>query len=271
MAYNKQGCELTPEALLTDFVEQRLGGDIDNLKDFELGKLYKDNVYGCPNRNFDSDDTNLMRAIYCLVFKDAWHELSMQTLESGRFRGDTINTYSSLFGRPWNKPDKFVEKWKPDEEFVAKRNSFNITCYTIGNMMVLPNKSVNGWTLNTHRGCHDQWHDYADRFLVELHKNLTYQQDADLDLQELIDANGKEFQCFYGQDGWKNFIDKNLLSYYVNEGYVPKLTSKGYVYWRGGYTNRDRFLEEANRYIDFASSIIHNRANRMIEILKIKI
>lgn len=125
--------------------------------------------------------------------------------------------------------------------------------------------------MRTHRGCHDQWHDYADRFLVELHKNLTRQENADLDLQELIDANETDFDGYYGQEGWKHFIDNNLLSYYVIDDYVPILTSKGYVYWRGGYTNRNRFLKEADRYIDFATKVIKNRADRIIEILKTKI
>jgi hypothetical protein len=47
--------------------------------------------------------------------------------------------------------------------------------------------------------------------------------------------------------------------------------SKGYTYWRGGYTNRDRFLSECHRYIDNSTEIIHKRAKTMIAILKHKL
>ena len=54
---------MTPVELINSFVAEKLEGDIQRLADFPLGSLRSDKVYGCPNRNFDSDDTELMRAI----------------------------------------------------------------------------------------------------------------------------------------------------------------------------------------------------------------
>lgn len=54
--------------LIKEFVISYLEGDIDKLVDFDLKKLAKDDVYGCPDRKFDADDTNLMRAVYCIAF-----------------------------------------------------------------------------------------------------------------------------------------------------------------------------------------------------------
>ncbi len=192
----------------------------------------------------------------------------MDNLGDGKLRGDTINTYSSLFARPWNKPDHFVEKWHPDEVFLAKRKAFNDTCYTMGNMMVLPDCRIGEWSINKHRGCHDEWHDYEDRFLSALHKVLLNMPNADEDLQELVKLNQDDFLAFYGEEGWRHFIDGNMLEYYVDESYIPVISSKGYVYWRGGYTNRNHFFEECNRYIDFATDVIRSRAKRMIDVLK---
>lgn len=113
---------MTPVELINSFVAEKLEGDIQRLADFPLGSLRNDKVYGCPNRNFDPDDTELMRAFYCVVFGDN-----------------------------------------------------------------------------------------------------------------------------------------------VDDNYKPVVTSKGYTYWRGGYTNRDRFISECHRYIDFSTEIIKDRARRMIE------
>ena len=72
----------------------------------------------------------------------------------------------------------------------------------------------------------------------------------DLDLEELVELNKKDFVPFYGKEGWAKFVEGNLLMDYVDSDSVPVVRSKGYTYWRGGYTNRDRFIAECHRYID---------------------
>ena len=92
--------ELSPRQLLADFVAERLDGDIDRLRDFDLAQLKGDKKYGCPSRSFDCDDTNLSRAVFCLAFGDVYPAMNMATLADGAFRGDTINSYNTLMGRP---------------------------------------------------------------------------------------------------------------------------------------------------------------------------
>lgn len=123
---------MNAKELVAQFIEDYLGGDISRLATFPLGNLRNDKVYGCPGRNFDSDDTELMRAIYCLVFGEVWEGLSMDNLGDGKLRGDTLNTYNTLFSQPWN--EKFAAIWNPDDELKAKMKEFQTTCYTIGNM-----------------------------------------------------------------------------------------------------------------------------------------
>lgn len=90
---------MNPKEFVGQFIEEYLEDDINRLATFPLGNLRNDNVFGCPGRNFDSDDTELMRAIYCLVFDEAWENLSMENLGDGKLRGDTLNTYNTLFSR----------------------------------------------------------------------------------------------------------------------------------------------------------------------------
>ena len=257
---------MNPQELVAQFIKENLEGDIKRLVTFPLGNLRNDNVYGCPGRNFDSDDTELMRAIYCLVFGDVWENLSMVNLGDGKLRGDTLNTYNTLFSQPWN--EKFTAIWNPDDKLKAKMKEFQTICYTIGNMAILPDRRIGEWSINKHRGCHNEWHDYEDRFLAALYKVLIGDPSCDPDLQELVELNKEDFLPFYGKEGWKDFIYGNLLMDYVDGNCEPVVSSKGYTYWRGGYTNRERFYEECHRYIDFSTRVINNRARMMIDKIK---
>ena len=176
---------MKPIELVASFIDEKLGGDIQNLATYALGDLYKDNIFGCPERKFDSDDTELMRAIYCVVFGDTWKNLSMDNLGDGKLRGDTMNTYNTLFAHPWS--NMFTERWNPDEELLEKMKAFQITCYTMGNMAVLPDRRIGDWSINKHRGCHEQWHDYEDRFLAALYQVLMQDPSCDPDLKELVE------------------------------------------------------------------------------------
>ena len=138
-------------------------------------------------------------------------------------------------------------------------------------MAVLPDSRIGEWSINKHRGCHNEWHDYEDRFLDALHKVLTGDPSKDLDLEELVELNKEDFEPFYGKDGWIMFIEGNFLMDYVDSNYVPIVRSKGYTYWRGGYTNRDRYIAECHRYIDESTDIIKNRAKIIIERINFKV
>lgn len=82
---------VTPSELIKSFVQEKLDGDISHLATFPLGNLRNDEVYGCPDRNFDSDDTELMRAIYCVVFGETWKILSMESAVTLDFGGFNIS------------------------------------------------------------------------------------------------------------------------------------------------------------------------------------
>lgn len=84
---------------------------------------------------------------------------------------------------------------------------FQTTCYTIGNMAVLPDRRIGEWSINKHRGCHNEWHDYEDRFLEALYLVLTCDSQRDPDLEELVELNKEDFRPFYGKEGWVKFVE----------------------------------------------------------------
>lgn len=155
-----------PIDIIRSFAEDHLECNLDNLITFDLKKLMKDEVYGCPNRKFDADDTTIMRAIYCVVFGSVWPNLSMDNSGNEKMRGDTMNSSATFFSYPWN--DRFTPIWNPPATLIKKIAEFQTTFHTVGNMTVLPDKRIDEWSINKHRGCHDEWHDYEDRFLYAL-------------------------------------------------------------------------------------------------------
>jgi len=89
--------EQNPFDIIRSFAEDYLESNLDNLISFDLKKLMKDNVYGCPNRKFDADDTTIMRAIYCVVFGSVWPNLTMDNSGNEKMRGDTMNSSATFF------------------------------------------------------------------------------------------------------------------------------------------------------------------------------
>lgn len=82
--------------LIRFFITDYLDGNIERIASFDLHRLKDDERYGKSERWFGCDYTKLMRAIYCVVYGDAWEE----SLETYIFCGDTINTYNTMFGCP---------------------------------------------------------------------------------------------------------------------------------------------------------------------------
>lgn len=260
-----------PKSLIRSFVDKHLDGNIDALATYELSSLKDNKMYGNPRRYYDSDDTELIRAIYCVVFRNAWPDIQ-QNLESYKLRGDTLNTFATMFGkirgnyRPEVHPG--LDQHNPSAEMVKIVEDFYRICWTMGNMTVLPNIYFNNETINKYRGCHDNWHDYEDRFLLGLFLILIDGEPKDKVLVDLIKANEAFFNTYYGIEGWKRFIDLHFLNDYVDENHKPVISSKGYFYWNSWNMTDEQYFEEAKRYCTFATKVIKNRARKMIDLLK---
>ena len=261
------------KSLINNFVEERLQGNLNELVHFDFAQLRGDKKYGvCSGRSFDCDNTNLSKAIYLLVFEDVWDDLSFLSLENGVYRGDTINSFNTTFGKAATiEGFAGLNRFNPDENLQQRVLKFHSLYHTIGNFMVLPNVSVAGHTLNTFRGSYSQWRDYIDKFVGALHLLLTSPQSADNELfHQLISANIKDFEPYYHQDGFELLMDKLLLNDCVNQEGEPKQLFDVVYHWDEQLT-RDEYLRHVNQYLDFSESFIEKRGAKMVEILASKL
>ena len=261
------------KGLINDFVEERLQGNLNELVRFDFAQLRGDNKYGvCSGESFDCDNTNLSRAIYLLVFEDVWSDLSLLSLENGMYRGDTINSFNTTFGKTVATGGfAGLNRFGPDEDLQQRVLKFHSLYHTIGNFMVLPNACVVGHTLNTFRGSYYQWRDYIDKFVEALHLLLTAPQSVDNGLfYQLIAANIKDFEPYYCQEGFELLMDKLLLNDCINQEGRPKQLFDVVYHWDRRLT-RDIYLRPINQYLDFSESFIEKRGAKMVEILASKL
>lgn len=261
------------KSLINNFVEERLQGDFNKLARFDFAQLRGDKKYGvCGGRSFDCDNTILAKAVYLLVFEDVWNDLTFFSLENGMYRGDTINSFNTTFG----KADTMggfagLNRFKPDENLQQRVLKFHSLYHTIGNFVVLPNACSQRHTLNTFRGSYYRWRDYIDKFIVALHLLLTDSQPVNNEqFYKLIAANIKDFEPYYHQEGFELLMNKLLLNDCINQDGVPKQLFDVVYHWDKQLT-RELYLIHVNKYLDFSESFIEKRGAKMVHILASKL
>lgn len=85
--------------LIKDFANDYLDGDINKLVTFDIKQLQGNKKYGgCNGSSFDSDNTNIVRAVLAVVFENVWPDLDEDSITRMDYRGDTINTFNTMFG-----------------------------------------------------------------------------------------------------------------------------------------------------------------------------
>ncbi len=257
--------------LLQDFIREKLNGTLENIRTFNIKTLRGDDKFGCPGRYFDCDDTEIMRAIYVVLWGDALPDLSMDTLgNTGKYRGDTMNSFHTMFGRETPEKPGFyagLEKYHPSDEIRERVREFgNKYCSTIGNFVVLPNLYVRDTTLNFYRGT-NQWRDFFDRFLIQLKNVLCDCGEKDLMLDELVKANAFCFDKFKGDEGFQSLERILLLEDYCNcsKGYAPKLIFPMNYHWKNP-ADAETYFRDVVSYLEEAERIISSR-NRAIQDL----
>jgi hypothetical protein len=132
---------LEPYNLIKDFIDEKLHGNLQDLVFFDFAQLRGDRKYGTCGRPFDCDNTNLARAVYCIVFNDVWKDMNWNTLNAGKYRGDTINSFNTLFGKPAADGSYVgLNRFAPDANLLSRVQRFHSQYHTIGNMMVYPSQ-----------------------------------------------------------------------------------------------------------------------------------
>ena len=262
--------ERQAEQLIKDFVTEFLADDWEQFKYFDMNSLKTSEKFGCPGRNFDCDDSNLMRAVYVVLWGKDFPYLNMHNFGYRKqYRGDTMNTFNTMFGRESEEKTGFfagLEKYAPSDELREKVRQFDKLCRNIGNYVILPNYFARNTSLNCYRGT-NEWHDFFDRFGIEIHKVLTGFEQQDEVLQELVKVNNFAFQNFQGEDGFRKFSQILLLDDYCdNSGKPLEIFAMNY-HWRNEH-DPEQYFHDAEIYLEKTEKIIRSRADKMISMLK---
>ena len=263
----------TPDALglVRKFVAEELGGNLDDLAEFDLATLEGHPLYGSPGRTFDTDDGNLVRALFDVLYADALPGLSLATLGTGRaYRGDTLNTFHTLFGRPIpDQPGRFagLERYHPSDDLRARAAAFHRTYHTLGNLAPLPNRSLGRLTFNTYRGTHPQWRDAFPAFLENLRLALLDDPAADATLGQLVEFNAEAFREFRAPDGLARFARCLDLDDYLDPATgLPLLHYAPNAHFLA--QSADAYFASAERFLAVAPDLIQRRAARMLARLR---
>lgn len=254
--------------LIKEFIEQRLNGDIQTLKNYDLLQLQGDEKFGCSKGEyFDCDITNIMKAIYVVLWGEEFPQLTYENIGPGKlYRGDTMNSFGTVFGKPLGfHHQSFVaaEKFGFSEETKKMVRMFYRTYHTLGNMIVLPDLSVDHQSINRYRGV-GGWHDFFDIFLMELEKCLQGKGDGDKVLEALIEKNKFAFSKFDGEPGFQHFCKITWLENYLNPDGTAKSVFAPHLYHWCEKMESCEYEAFAQDYIDEAMKIIKCRGEKMI-------
>lgn len=261
--------------VISDFVKEYLKGDISALADFDFALLQDDIRFGCNGRHFDCDDTNLARAIYYMLWGDIFPDISLSDIGSGKkYRGDTLNTFNTVFGT-YNLEKQTcmgIEKSNSPKDVCRLVNIFHANYHSIGNFILLPNIAETdrkrAYTFNTYRGV--AYKDYFDLFLQQLYECLTFDK-GDSHMLTLIVRNGFFFSWLKTKCGLEYLNKVCWLQDYFN-GNSPQNVFLPHIYCsrkKREWTCFEKayYIEHVEQYIIKATTIIKNRANKMLEKL----
>ncbi|MEW4328840.1 hypothetical protein Q0N12_19475 [Rossellomorea marisflavi] len=262
--------------LLLTFLDEKWKGDTQPLSTFDFSSLKGNKKYGCRGRKFDCDDTDLARAIYYLVWGDLLPYLTLDTLKRKWYRGDTLNSFHTMFGKEVTSDGsqkRFwgVEKYFPDLALKKSVERFHQTYHTIGNFVPLPNKKLGSQTFNTYRGV--KYGDYFDLFLKRLEHWFLNEEGLDDDkVESLIQENSFYLDRFErNKDGFKSFCEVNYFTDYLTEEWNVNHGVIAHSRWWHGNLTKETYSVEAYTYMEYSSAIIESRANKIIEKLDIRL
>lgn len=247
---------------LKAFVEERLGGDIKRLKDYDFSDISNDLKYG-DDRGLTTapDDTMLMKSILTLAFADAWPDFTYESMDKHKYKADTINIVNTIFGIHFEDYYKALEQYDAPEELRQRVIKFGRKVNTIGNKMVLPTG------LHMMRDTKPMGRGYLDVFLSEFHKMMCGIGKCNYKPLDALNLKKKEIVTFRTEDNYKTIIRELMLDDFVDENCVPKKIFQGLFSWEPGI-DKETYYKAANEFIDFCEPFIDKRADRIIEKLE---
>jgi len=265
------------KALLQDFINQKLHGNIEELKSFDFSTLHDwitgtpkadEKFADCGGYSFTPEKTVIVKAIMSLVFKDAWPSYTYESMEKLKYQVDRVNHFTWLFGtRITPEYIKGLDKFSPPKQLLTRINRFYKQSNTIGNFFVLPSMiTLNSTEVALTRGKR-LWRPYIDTFMVALRQTLLDWKSGEIGLHDLINSGKYAFTDCRTDEGFSRMMRNLMLDDIMDEEGHPVKIFTGI-----GYKDRDldriKYLKVANEYLEFCDSFISRRADRIISKLK---
>ena len=245
-------------SLLKDFIKEKLGGNIKNLRGFDFSTLKEDRKYG---GNF-IERTPIVKAIMSLAFADVWDNLSFDSITRGRFECDIINKYQNLFGI--NMCDQYfkgLREFNPTSAQHQRALKIAHMSYSVGNFWVLPSMpSIASRVLD------NRYRYYMDKFLQSIYAIMTQGKRVDKTLQDILSKN-KFMDKYQGEEGFGRFVKEMILDDFVD--YYGKPEDIFMFVWSAMKDlDRETYFKAVDQYCTFCESFIPKRADRIIAKLE---
>lgn len=280
--------------ILRGFVRDVLDGNIEKLKNFDFADLttYVGDI-------IDPDMYLITQAIYIILWGDIY-DLTFEKMGSWSwnnkcaFRGDTMNSFGSLFGRENKKKDRSfafrAKYYNADQDpcLWAKIKKFSKSYHCIGNFIVIPNRGTLKNGINGARAGYynreecEGMRDYFDWFLIAIANYQSKVKRGDIHLSRFemqLQMNPEYNPAFLSIKEWE---ERFYLKPYFEEGEpvalfkTPleerlKVTDPHGTDPEISYYEADEYLELLEDFLDKSEKVIQYRTNKIIEVLKGKL
>ena len=280
--------------IFKNFVRDILDGDIEKLRDFDFTDLttYVGDI-------IDPDMYLITQAIYIILWGDLY-DLTFEKMgvwnwnNEHAFRGDTMNSFGSLFGKEDRKKDRsfaFRAKFYHAEEnprLWTKIRKFSKSYHCIGNFILIPNRGALRNGINGARAGYynreecEGMRDYFDWFLISIAKYQQKVERGDIHLSGFemqLQMNPEYNPAFLPIKEWE---EQFFLKPYFKNGEpvllfkTPleerlKVTDPNGTDPEISYYEADEYLEILEDFLDKSEEVIKYRTNKIIEALKKKL
>lgn len=272
--------------ILKEFNEEMLNGDIEKLRDLDFSDLAK-----YISNSIDPDMYLITQAIYIILWGDIY-DLTFDKMGSWSldgehpFRGDTMNSFNSVFGRE-EKDGEFAYRAKffgadKNEELWQKIVAFHKLYHKLGNFIVLPNRTDNKEGINKVRGNYKGMRDYFDWFLVAVSEYQDKLKCGDIHfvgIEKHLHKNPEYAPSFLEIKDWE---DRFFLQPYFKKGkptWLFKTPSERRILVTAApedrkntrYYQDEEYLELMEDYLDKSRAVIEFRTDKMIDCLRRKL
>ena len=257
----EKACDTYALNKLKKFVAERLDGDIKKLKDFDFYTLREDTEFGDERVSVVGLESILVKSILTLAFADTYPDFTYESMDKHKYKPDTINITSTIFGINFEDYYKALETYDAPAELCERVARFGKKVHTIGNIMVLPSG------LNLMRNTKPLGRGYCDVFLVEFYKMMIGAKKCNMKMLDALNLKKKEVAAFRTEENFNHIVHELMLEDFLDEEGKPKQVFQGLFSWEPGIS-RDTFIKAANEFLDFCEPFVDKRADRIIEKLE---